>query len=314
MYIFSNIMGVFAFDENFSLVDKILFKNINNYQNRSEFIEKIKSKHKELKDIDEKALQQILLFFKDSKFFNDFYDKNIQLTKFDVKNSVNDDVLLIQAINSIEGIEKAINILVKNLREWYELHNPEFSRATESHEKFVENILENEKEELLKRLNIKKSDSIGADLEQENLEPIRNLAQQTYDLYQLKKNQFNYISSLMDDLCPNLKAVADVLVGAKLIEHAGSLKRLSEMPASTVQILGAEKALFRHMKTGAKPPRHGVIVNHPLISKAPDKMHGKIARALADKISIAAKIDYFQGKFIGDKLKKELEEKIDKLK
>ena len=85
------------------------------------------------------------------------------------------------------------------------------------------------------------------------------------------------------------------------------------MPASTIQILGAETALFRHMKTGAKPPRHGLIVNHPLIAKAPDRMHGKIARALADKISIASKVDYFQGQFIGDKLKKELEEKVENI-
>jgi nucleolar protein 56 len=97
----------------------------------------------------------------------------------------------------------------------------------------------------------------------------------------------------MDELCPNIKAVCGTLLAAKLIEHAGSLKRLSEMPASTIQILGAEKALFRHMKTGAKPPRHGIIINHPLIAKASEKMHGKVARGLSDKISIASKIDYF---------------------
>jgi nucleolar protein 56 len=114
----------------------------------------------------------------------------------------------------------------------------------------------------------------------------------------------------MDKFCPNIKAVCDVMVAASLIEHAGSLKRLSILPSSTIQILGAEKALFRHMKTGAKPPKHGIIVNHSLIAKSPDKMHGKIARAVADKISIAAKVDYFQGKFIGDKLRKELDEKF----
>src|SRR3989344_8525090 len=103
MHLFSNIIGVFVFDDNFDLVDKMLFKSTGDYQNRSEFIEKIKSRHKDAKDADEKALQKILLHFKDTKFFNDFYDKNIQLTRFDVKNSVNDDVLLIQAINSTEG-------------------------------------------------------------------------------------------------------------------------------------------------------------------------------------------------------------------
>ena len=114
----------------------------------------------------------------------------------------------------------------------------------------------------------------------------------------------------MDGLCPNTKAICGAYLGAKLIEHAGSFKRLSEMPASTIQILGAEKALFRHLKTGAKPPRHGLIVNHLLIANAPDSMHGKIARALADKIAIASKVDYFKGNFIGDKLIKELEQKF----
>lgn len=310
MYLFPNIIGVFVFDEKFSIVDKILFNNLEDYKNKGKSIEEIKNKHKNLKELDAESSKNILLYFKNNRFHHDFYNKNIQLTKFDVKNSVNNDTLLIQAINSVGELEKAINILVKRLREWYELYNPEFSRAVQTHEKFVEEIIENEKNELLKKLKVNIQESIGADFKQEDLEPIKSLAHQIYDLYKLKKSQINYISAVMDETCPNAKAVCDVLIGAKLIEHAGSLKRLSEMPASTIQIIGAEKALFRHMKTGAKPPRHGIIVNHPLIAKAPERMHGKIARALADKISIAAKIDYFQGKFIGDKLRKELEEKF----
>ena len=82
------------------------------------------------------------------------------------------------------------------------------------------------------------------------------------------------------------------------------------MRSSTIQVLGAEKALFRHMKTGAKPPRHGIIIKHPLISSAKQKEHGKRARTLADKIAIAVKVDYFKGKFIGDTLKKGIQEKF----
>lgn len=312
MYLFSSILGVFVFDEKFNVVDEVLFKNLEDYKNKERFIEEIKNKHKNLQEPNEESLKKILSYFKNKIFFNDFHNKNLQLTKSDVKNSATSDILLIQAINCVDELDKVINALAKRLREWYELYNPEFSRATENHEKFVEEILEKEKDELLKELKINANDSIGADLGQEDLEPIRSLTHQIFDLYELRKNLTGYISTLMDELCPNIKCVCGVLIGAKLIEHSGSLKRLSEMPSSTIQILGAEKALFRHMKTGAKPPRHGIIVHHPLIASSPDKMHGKIARALADKISIAAKVDYFKGKFIGDKLRKELEEKFGK--
>ncbi|MBI3035332.1 C/D box methylation guide ribonucleoprotein complex aNOP56 subunit [Candidatus Woesearchaeota archaeon] len=310
MHLFSNMLGVFVFDEKFDLVDKILFNSLEDYKDREKFIEKIRNKHKSLKNPENESLKKILLYFRNNKFFNDFYNRNLELTKHGVKNAVNADTMLIQAINSIGEIEKSINILVKRLREWYGMYNPEFSMSAGNHETFVNEILEKEKSELLQELKINPADSIGAGLGQEDLEPIRGLAQQIYGLYQLRKGQFEYASSLMDGLCPNIKEICGVLTGAKLLEHAGSLKRLSEMPASTIQILGAEKALFRHMKTGAKSPRHGLIAQHPLIARAPDRMRGRIARALADKISIASKVDYFKGKFVGDKLRKELEDKL----
>ena len=310
MYLFSNILGVFVFDESFNIADELSFEDINDYKNKDEFIQKLKHKHKNLKEPDKKELKKILINFRDSRFFSDFYSKNLQLTKLAVKNSVNEDNLIIQSIKSIDELDKAINLLAKRLREWYDLYNPEFSRSVENHEKFTEEILESQKGELLKKINVKMEDSFGADFEQENLAPIRNLTHQIYDLYQLRKNQLGYISKLMDEYCQNIKAICDVMIAAKLLEHAGSLKRLSEMPASTIQILGAEKALFRHMKTGARSPKHGVIVSHSLIAKAPMSMHGKVARSLADKISIAAKVDYFKGQFIGDKLRKDLEEKF----
>jgi len=310
MYLFSNILGVYVFDEQIKVVDELLFKNLSDCKNKPEFIEKLKNKHKSPQEPDEKISKKILFYFRNPKFFEDFYNINLQLTKFDMKNYVSDDVLVIQSIKSIEELDKAVNLLSKRLREWYELYNPEFSRATESHEKFVEGIIEKGKGELLDDLKINPVDSFGADLKKDSLEPIISLANQISNLYKLRKLQLDYISAVMDGLCPNIKTVCGAFVGAKLIEHAGSLKRLSSMPSSTIQVLGAENALFRHIKTGARPPRHGVIANHPLISRAADKMHGKIARTLADKLSIAAKVDYFRGEFVGDRLKKELEQKF----
>jgi nucleolar protein 56 len=99
-------------------------------------------------------------------------------------------------------------------------------------------------------------------------------------------------------------------IGAKMIAKAGSIEKMAFMPASTIQLLGAEEALFRHIKTGARPPKYGILLQHILVAKAkrPDK--GKVAKALADKISIAIKVDFFKGEFIGDRLKRDLEKRF----
>jgi nucleolar protein 56 len=149
---------------------------------------------------------------------------------------------------------------------------------------------------------------MGADLDYKDIKPIMNLAESAKALYQLRDTHEQYLDALMKEYCPNVHALAGTLITAKLIAHAGGLMDLAKMPASTVQLLGAEKALFRHLKTGARPPKYGVIFQHPLISKARREDKGRASRALADKISIAARVDAFEGKFIGDRLKQELEE------
>jgi nucleolar protein 56 len=114
----------------------------------------------------------------------------------------------------------------------------------------------------------------------------------------------------MEAYCKNLKTVAGISIGAKLIEHAGSLRRLVMLPSSTIQILGAEKALFRHIKTGARPPKYGLIFEHKFVQAGKKPDQGKRARALADKISISVRLDYFHGEFMGDKMNAQLEEKF----
>lgn len=234
------------------------------------------------------------------KKFQELRKTNIEETKKKVKESVKADNFIIQTISHIDELNRVSNILVKRLREWYELYNPEFSRRVRDHAKFVELILE--------KKDKKEKESMGADFSKENLEPINKIASEIDVLFKLKEKQEKYLSGLMEKTCPNLTAVAGYLIGAKLISLAGSLKKLMEFPSSTVQLLGAEKALFRHMRTGAKSPKHGIIHEHPLVSKAKEK--GKAARAVADKISVAVKVDYFKGEFIGNKLRKELEDKF----
>jgi nucleolar protein 56 len=114
----------------------------------------------------------------------------------------------------------------------------------------------------------------------------------------------------MGKYCPNLLELAGATIAARLIELGKGLKHLALLPASTVQLLGAEKALFRHLKTGSRSPKYGVIINHPLIQSAPRDKRGKASRMLADKLSLCARLDYFKGEFKAPDYRKELEAKL----
>jgi nucleolar protein 56 len=308
-YIFTNVIGSFVFDKQLRVIDKTIFKSIEQYKNKRQFEEKLRKKHNAV-DIDEGKIAKVLLLFKERKYFAHFYKTNLALTKEKIRDSVGDDTLIVQAINNIDDISKAINILVKRLRDWYGFYNPEFSESVENHETFVELLLKKSKEELLTEIKIRKEESMGKDLAKADVEPMLNLAEGISQLFNLRKKQEAYLEKVMKRACPNLTEVAGVLIGARLIEAAGNLRHLALMPSSVIQVLGAEKALFRHLRNKKNlPPKFGLIFAHKLIQNNMQEA-GKAARALADKISIAVRVDYFKGGFVGDKLKGELEEKF----
>ena len=131
-----------------------------------------------------------------------------------------------------------------------------------------------------------------------------------------KKSLEAFIDKTMNEELPNFSALAGPVIGAKMLSEAGSLKRLAMLPSSTIQLLGAEKALFEHLKEGKKCPKHGYLFNHSLVRKVGRKSKGKAARAIAGKLSIAAKIDYFNNgkKNISEQLNKELNERLKQIK
>ncbi len=243
--------------------------------------------------------------------FEEYYKKNLAETKRKIRESVKQDSMLMQAVNSLDDLAKTFSINAKRLREWYELYNPEYSKSVADHEEFIASILKKSRHELLQDLGMNEGESMGADISEQDVIQILELARFTDSIIILRNKQERYIDEVTKKICPNMAAVAGPIIAAKLISSAGSLSRLAELPASTIQLLGAEKALFRHLRNKMnRPPRHGLIVQHPLISSAAQRDHGKVARALADKISIAVKVDYFKGSFIGDDLRRKLEEKF----
>ena len=118
----------------------------------------------------------------------------------------------------------------------------------------------------------------------------------------------------MQEVALNLRGLIGPILGARLISLAGSIEKLARFPSSTIQVLGAEKALFRALKTGARPPKHGVIFQHTLIHSAPWWQRGKIARVLAGKIAIAARIDMYGGQYLAEDLKQSVTKRIEEIK
>lgn len=234
--------------------------------------------------------------------FEELRKKALSDVKLKIKESVNDDLMIINAISNIEELEKSFNVIVGRIREWFLIKNPELEKKVEDNQRFIEIVLEKEYKET----------EMGSDLSPRDDEAIMSLALLAQGILKTKDFLSDYLDEVMNNHCKNLLALAGSTIGAKLLREAGSLKRLASLQSGTVQLLGAEKALFRHIKTKARPPKHGFIVNHQVVSNTKHNDKGKASRALADKISLCARLDFFKGEFLGHKYLEELKNKFNK--
>ena len=236
------------------------------------------------------------------------------------------DLHLVQAVNTLDEMDEIINTISTRIREWYGLHFPELDYLLQNIITYA-NIVrdagsrENITKELLSQLEIPEkkieliqqaiSKSQGGDLTVESSESLKILASEVIKLSELRTNLSTTIENLMEILAPNLKNILTAIIGARLIAKAGSLLRLAQMPSSTIQIIGAEKALFRALKTGTRPPKHGLLFQHPSVNSAPKWQRGKIARALSSKIAIAVRIDVYRKGGLDNSLLDKLTKRIE---
>ncbi|MDE1832935.1 MAG: NOP58 family protein [Candidatus Micrarchaeota archaeon] len=239
----------------------------------------------------------------------------------------NEEHALIQAINAFDETGRSYNLVFERLTEWYGIYFPEVKvpnpkslaelvavlndRENMSREAIQKIINDPDKTESIFN---KASASMGRSMNEGERAAILAFARMSSDMNTAMEGLDAYIKATSEKLMPNTTYLTDDKIAAKLLSKAGSLERLAMMPASTIQLLGAEKALFKHIKFGSKPPKYGLLFNMPSISNAPRNARGKIARAYATKISIGLKGDYFTKKFIGEKLKSDLESTIEKIK
>ncbi|KAG1803396.1 Nop domain-containing protein [Suillus subaureus] len=228
------------------------------------------------------------------------------LSRFKLKFSPNKvDTMIVQAIALLDDLDKEINIYSMRVKEWYGWHFPEMGKIivdnlayakvvrtmgfrTNAATTAFDTILPEDLEAVLKAAA---EISMGTEISDTDIQHIHALCDQVISITAYRAQLAEYLRNRMNAVAPNLTALVGDLVGARLISHAGSLLSLAKHPASTVQILGAEKALFRALKTKHDTPKYGLIYHASLIGQAPPKLKGKMARMVATKAALSIRVD-----------------------
>ncbi|MBN1175755.1 hypothetical protein JXA48_03855 [Candidatus Woesearchaeota archaeon] len=233
---------------------------------------------------------------------NDFQSIRTELikkTKSQLADSVTEDIIIMQTLATIDDLSLSLNNVATRLREWAAYTVPELEHSVSNHESFARFLVTKSYDEILSEFV--KGQTMGARLSSEDYSALVSFATKVLEMYELRTSLTDYLESSLQKYTPNTLAICGPTIAARLLSSAGSLRRLATIPASTIQLYGAEKALFRHLRSGAKSPKYGHIFSHPLLQNAARSEAGKVARALADKIAMCAKLDYFKGDFLGDK-------------
>ncbi len=180
---------------------------------------------------------------------------------------------LMQKVRMLERIDESINLLMEQAVEWYLVYDLKFSRKYRTMPtKTLIGIMKKKRRGALTRI----------------IEEIEHLGE-------LRTSLMREISRSADSILPNCSALIGGLIAARLVAQAGGLRALSRLPASSIQVLGAQSALFSHLRTNSPPPKHGILFQHRRVHNAPPQFRGKVARTLAGKLAIAARLDYYRG-------------------
>ncbi len=210
--------------------------------------------------------------------------KAIKIAVNKIKKTYSRDKIIIQTVQALTEEEHGINIQYERLSDFFWRYNPEELENINSVNQLIK-VIESDKPRI--------KETMGYDLNDDEIKLIKDYANSIKEHLKVLKILESFIKKQTMIIAPETSNIATPLLTAKLMALAGSFKRLAMLPASTIQLLGAEKALFRHLRTGAKSPKHGVILHHQSVQSAKNK--GKAARQLANKISTAIKIDFFRG-------------------
>ncbi len=200
------------------------------------------------------------------------------------------DTELLQMVRMLDELDEVINLLTERLSEWYQSTTPDSSRKynRSASKKFIQTVSKSKNHSM------------------------KSVAREILSLTSLRTQLMKDVSRMADEVIPNMSALVGGLVAARLVSRAGGLSLISKMAGSSIQVLGAESALFSHIRTGSPSPKHGLIFQHRRVHNAPREVRGKLARILSAKLAIAARLDAFRGE-LDEEFLADANAKIDKI-
>lgn len=238
----------------------------------------------------------------DADYISTLRETAIQTARKQLSASMTEDKKVIQAVEALDDLNETVNHLTERLVDWYSAYYPELDLPGIAYVRFVSEIPESASQSL-----------IGAPAAHEDLRLMQAFADDILSLYERKTAVESFIEMKMKETAPNLSQIAGVVLGARLLSMAGGLKRLAALPSGSIQVMGAEKAMVKHLRSNAPSPKHGIIFSHPVLNTAPFKLRGKIARSFAAAVSLAARTDFYTGGF-NPQIESDLNNKIDKIR
>jgi nucleolar protein 56 len=242
-------------------------------------------------------------------------EKAISETRGELESSVEKDQLLVKAVKQLDQVQNNFREEMEKLRDWYSLHFPELEEELTEDEELLK---------ILEKFGIKRSkikpfsgmaeSSTGSKLQQQDRDMIEDLVSTLTSMKDTRDRLEEYVESGAKEEFRNLSGLLGPVLATRLVSLAGNLEELAKKPSSTVQMLGAEKALFRYLHGEGTPPKHGVLFHHEFVNSLPEDKRGKMARFLANKAVMAARLDQYGDKDKSEELREEASERYEKLK
>lgn len=240
--------------------------------------------------------------------------KALEQTREKLKDNRNRDKFMMKAVELLDENNSNFNAEMERFRDIYSLHFPELEKEISKDEHLIKILSENLSRDQIDSFTEMANKSTGSPLEPADEKILEKIHSGLEDKLELRGELEEYVEEIVKDEMENLGTLLGPLLTARLVSLAGGLEELAKKPSSTVQMLGAEKALFRYLKGQGTPPKHGVVFQHNFVNSLPENRRGKMARFLANKAVMAARLDQYGEKQKGKELREECREKFEQLK